>query len=153
MKNRKGVALVTAMIVLIVVLMIGSVMLYIGLTSYRTYVSSMKVDNTMSAAEAGVSAGIVEVSKSTFTGNTSFSSFTVRLGRYKSDVTVKYAFAQSMHGTGIEFSSGYEPVGSGISGGGAAAFFVITSKATGPGGERVGIQSLYRKVTLSSGAP
>jgi|GEM_PF-980432 len=152
MERKKGVALVTAIVTLIIVLMLGGVLLYIGLNSYRTYVSSRRVESTMSAAEAGVNAGIVEITSSSISGS-SVDSFNVALGRYRAKVKVTPVFTQSMYGTGTEFSSGYEPVGSGISGGGASSFYLIDSRASGPQGEKVRIEALYRKVTLSSGSP
>ncbi len=146
---KRGIALITAMVTLIIVLMLGGVLLYLGLNSYRTYISSRRVESTMGAAEAGVNAGIIEIGKNTITGSSS-DSIDVDLGRFQAKVKIRPTFVQSMYGTGTEFSSGYEPVGTGISGGGASSFYLIRSYAEGPSGEKVSIEALYRKVTLSS---
>ena len=147
---KRGVALITAMIVLVLVLMIGGTLLYIGLNAYRTYRSSARVENTMSAAEAGVNSGIIEITNNTLSGTGVSDTFKIDLGRYKSKVILKPLYVQSMYGTGTEFSSGYEPTGSGISGGGASSFYLIKANATGPRKEKVNLEAVYRKVTISS---
>ena len=55
-------------------------------------------------------------------------------------------YNEFVSGSGTEFSTGYESIGTETSSGGMSKIFIIHSRAKGPRGERRNLQVLYRKI-------
>lgn len=142
---KKGIALVTAMIVMIFLLIIGGVILYLSIRNMQILSSGRRVQNVIEATEAGVEQSVNSIENFVLGGALDTLQH-YKLGKYDVDVKVVPFYNEFVSGSGTEFSTGYESIGTETSGGGMSKIFIIHSRAKGPRGERRNLQVLYRKI-------
>ncbi|RKZ02252.1 MAG: hypothetical protein DRQ10_00380 [Candidatus Hydrothermota bacterium] len=142
---KRGVALVTAMIVLLFLLAVGSVVLFLAIRNMQILGSGRRVQNTREAAEAGVEASLNSIQQLTTEAGINLEQ-QYKFGKYKVDVEIVPFYNEFVVGSGVEFSTGYEPIGTETSGGGMSKIYIIYSSAKGPRKEKKNLQVLYRKI-------
>ena len=138
---RKGVALITAIIVIALVLAMASAAMYLSVRSLKVSGAFTRYESGLSAADGGVSMGINEAIASITEARTPGSQSATVSG-YSLNVVPDFLGVYFNAGGAIEFASGYEGLGKAASTTGASAFFKIRSVAS-RANEKVVIEAVY----------
>ena len=151
---NKGIALLTALFSLVLMLVIGSLALFLVVKSMRVSQGQARYQSTFEATEGGIEIGMAEV-------DTAF-----RLESSDSIVrTVKQDLSNAQHiETTPQFIStvpvtggaypphhGYEGIGASMAHGGAVALYIIPAEGRGPTRVRVNIDVIMKKTKLLGG--
>lgn len=142
--KRRGIALVTVLVIIAVLFIASSATLYLVTQSVKISSSQIRYEGTFQAAEGGIDIGIEKVLTS-YNEGSPLSSWSGTLGSYSVNVNPEFLFVMPMTGGSILFAEGYAGIGQSAAKGGAALFYRITSSATSRTG-RTGLEVIYRKV-------
>ncbi len=142
--RRKGIALVTVLVIIAVLFIASSATLYLVTQSIKVSSSQIRYEGTFQAAEGGVDIGIDKVLTS-YNQGTPLSSWQGNMAGYNVKVDPEFLFIMPMTGGSILFAEGYAGIGQSAAKGGAALFYRITSVATSRTG-KTGLEVIYRKV-------
>ncbi len=143
-KNRKGIALVTVLVIIAVLFIASAATLYLVTQSIRISSSQVRYEGTFQAAEGGVDIGIDQILTS-YDQGTPLSNWNGNLGTYSVNVNPEFLFIMPMTGGSILFAEGYSGIGQSAAKGGAALFYRIVSVARSKTGQ-TGLEVIYRKV-------
>ncbi len=143
--DDKGFALITAIVVMALVIGLGYAVIQLVVKGLSITGGTRRYSTAMEAAEASLERGYSEIQR--YVEEATIDSIVnARLGDYTTKVYVSPLFTSYLSGSAIEFAAGYEGLGYGLSGGGAASYFMVESNSKGPRQESVGIEVVYRKV-------
>ena len=144
-KNEKGFALLTAVVVMALVIGIGYAVIQLVVKGIGISGGTRRYSSTVEAAEASLEQGYSEIQRYVEEAQMD-SIINTKLGSYRVNARVTPLYTAYLSGSAIEFAGGYEGLGYGLSGGGAASYFMVESNSKGPRQESVGIEVVYRKV-------
>lgn len=142
--NRKGIALITVLVIIAVLFMASATTLYFITQSLKISGSQVRYEGTFQAASGGVDIGIDRILTS-YDQGTQLSVWSGNLGNYAVNVDPEFLFVMPVTGGSILFAEGYSGIGQSAAKGGAALFYRIASIASSPTG-RTGLEVIYRKV-------
>ncbi len=142
---KKGIALITVILVVAFLLVLGGITAYMVQRGLRITGAFRKALTSFEAAEGGVELGVNEIWASTEEGRP-LQSLTRTIGQRTVTVIPTRLFAITEWGGSLEFAAAYEGVGRGVGSGGAAIFYRILSQSRGGPEDRVELEVLYRKV-------
>ena len=143
--KEKGIAMATVLLVLAMVGVAATFFLLIINKSFKITASSFRYLSAFEAAEGGIDYALVEIENAAEQGE-AISSQGISMGQKDVTVQVQPLFRGAIEGSNINFGSGYEGIGGGAAGGGVAIFYLVSSSARGERGEKVELESVYRKV-------
>jgi hypothetical protein len=144
--HQRGIALLVALGTMIVVLIVGSLALYIVVRGISVTRGQVRYETTYEAAIAALEIGKAKAeSLNTFLDAPPFISDTVQIGGYRASITAERTSAQviTISGTAIKFARALSGPGSTPASGSYRTYYV-TATILGRGGERVGIEILQR---------
>ncbi len=141
----KGVALATVLLVLAMVGVAATFLLIVTTKSFKITSSSFRYLTAFEAAESGIDYALVEIEDATQKGE-AINPQTIKIAKKDVTASISPLFTGAVEGSNINFGSGYEGIGGGAAGGGVAIFYLVSSSARGERGERVELESVYRKV-------
>lgn len=141
----KGFALLTAIVVMALVIGIGYAVIQLVIKEISISGGTRRYSSAAEAAEGSLEQGYSEIQRYVAEAQMD-SSIHAKLGSYRVNVSISPLFTSYLSGSAIEFAGGYEGLGYGLSGGGAASYFMVESNSRGPRQESVGIEVVYRKV-------
>ncbi|MEO0230489.1 MAG: hypothetical protein ABIL77_02910 [candidate division WOR-3 bacterium] len=142
---RKGIALITVVLVVAFLVVLGGLTAYMVQRGLRITGTFRRALSSFEAAEGGVEVGVNEIWASAEEGR-SLQSITRNIGYRTVTVTPVRLFVMTEKGGSLEFAAAYEGVGRGVGSGGAAIFYRILSQSRGGPEDRVELEVLYRKV-------
>ncbi len=142
---RKGIALITVVLVVAFLVVLGGLTAYMVQRGLRITGTFRRALSSFEAAEGGVEIGVNEIWASAEEGR-SLQSITRNIGYRTVTVTPVRLFVMTEKGGSLEFAAAYEGVGRGVGSGGAAIFYRILSQSRGGPEDRVELEVLYRKV-------
>ncbi|MGB9824342.1 MAG: hypothetical protein ACPLN0_05475 [Candidatus Hydrothermia bacterium] len=142
---KKGVALITVILVVAFLVVLGGITAYMVQRSLRITGTFRRALSTFEAAEGGIEIGVNEIWSASEEGR-SLGTITRNVGQRSVTVTPSRLFVMTERGGSLEFAAAYEGVGRGVGGGGAAIFYRILSLSRGGPEDRVELEVLYRKV-------
>ncbi len=142
---KKGVALLVALGTVIVILIIGSLAIYMITTGLNIARGQREYQSAFEACEGGVEIGIAKID-SAFNNRVLPQSDTLNIGRFEVQIITEPLFAAASVGSAIRFARGYFGVGQGISQGGINLFYLIHCQSIGVGGEQITIDIEQKKV-------
>ena len=138
---RKGVALITAIIVMALVPAMAAAAMYLSIGGLKVSSAHTRYESGLSAADGGVALGINEAIAS-LTESRMPSAQRATISGYSLEVEPDFLGVYFNIGGSIEFASGYEGLGKAASTSGTSAFYRIRSLAS-RGNERVVIEAVY----------
>ncbi len=139
--RRKGVALITAILVMAFVLAMAAAAMFLSVRSLRVSGAFSRYEGGLSAADGGLAFGINEAIAS-ITEARMPQEQSVSLSGYSISVIPDFIGVFFNAGGSIEFASGYEGLGKASATSGASAFFRINSVAS-RGNDRVSVEAVY----------
>ena len=142
---RKGVALITVILITAFLFVIAALTIFLVQRSTHMAGVSRRYLSTFEVAEGGVDAGVNEVERAYEEGERP-SDLSQTVNDFANIVNINVLFVTLAKGGSIEFAAGYEGIGKGAQSGGAAIFYRILSDARGKSEERVQLEVIYRKV-------
>lgn len=142
---RKGIALITVILVVAFLLVLGGITAYMVQRGLRITGTFRRALSSFEAAEGGVEIGVNEIWASAEEGRP-LQSITRNIGTRTVTITPTRLFVITERGGSLEFAAAYEGVGRGVGGGGAAIFYRILSISRGGPEDRIELEVLYRKV-------
>lgn len=146
MKGRKGIVMVVTVIVLMLILIAGSLALF--LVSRNIYVTGgqQRAYTAFQAAEGGIERGMQIVDINFRQGNINIPPDTIDISGYDVRVTPQFLAVVTMAGAAMEFAVGYLGIGVAASRGGAFHLYSIFSDAERQGGARSNIETVQKKI-------
>jgi hypothetical protein len=144
--HESGIALLAALGTMIIILIVGSMALYIVIRGMSVTRGQLRYETTYEAAIAALEIGKAKAeSLNTFLDAPPEMSDTVQLGGYKAFVTAERTSAQviTMSGTAMKFARALSGPGSTPASGSYRTYY-ISATIVGRGGERVGVEALQR---------
>lgn len=146
LKNQKGIALLVALGTMVVVLILGSLVIYLVVRGLNVTSGQAKYETVYEAAVAGLELGKAKAeSLNTFLDAPPKDSCEVKIGNHNVIVTAERtsATAITMSGTAIKFARAIAGPGATPASGSYRTYYV-TATAIGRGGERVGLEIIQR---------
>jgi len=143
---KKGIALVTVILVVAFLVVIGGLTAYLVQRGMRITGITRRALTTFEAAEGGVELGVNEIWAAELQGRPINQNLTTNIGNRSVTVRPVRLFVVTEKGGSLEFAAAYEGVGRGVGGGGAAIFYNILSIASGGPEDRVELEVIYRRV-------
>lgn len=125
---KKGVALVTVILVTAFLLVIGGLTAFLVQRGLRITGISRRALSTFEAAEGGVELGVNEIWAAENEGR-AMNVINQVIGGKEVSSRPQRLFAITEKGGSLEFAAAYEGLGRGVGGGGAALFYGILSRA------------------------
>ncbi len=144
--HESGIALLAALATMIIILIVGSLALYVVIRGMSVTRGQVTYETTYEAAIAALEIGKAKAeSLNTFLDAPPFMTDTVQLGGYKATVTAERTSAQviTMSGTAMKFARALAGPGSTPASGSYRTYY-ISATIVGRGGERVGVEALQR---------
>lgn len=145
LSNRKGIALLVALGTMIVILILGSMVLYLIVRGLAVTSGQVRYETAYEAAVASMEVGKEE--GQALNANPSLPNIirNFNIGSYAATVTVDRASSQSFSvaGTAQKFARAIVGVGGGGPTGSYRVYY-IRAEAVGHGGEQAAIEALYR---------
>lgn len=144
--HESGIALLVALGTMIVILIVGSLALYIVIRGMSVTRGQVRYETTYEAAIAALEIGKAKAeSLNTFLDASPYMHDTVQLGGYMAAVTAERTSAQviTMSGTAMKFARALSGPGSTPASGSYRTYY-ISATIVGRGGERVGVEALQR---------
>jgi hypothetical protein len=144
--HQRGIALLVALGTMIVVLIVGSLALYIVVRGMSVTRGQARYETTYEAAIAALEIGKAKAeSLNTFFDAPPFMSDTIQIGGYRALVTAERTSERSvsMSGTAMKFARAMAGPGSTPASGSYRTYYV-TATILGRGGERIGVEILQR---------
>lgn len=138
---RKGIALVTAIIVMALALAMAAAAMYLSVGGLKVSSAYTRYESGLAAADGGISLGINEAVAS-ITESRLPNPQSATISGYSLNVTPDFMGVYFNAGGSIEFASGYEGLGKAAATSGASAFFRIRSLAS-RGDDRVMVEAVY----------
>ncbi len=138
---RKGVALITAILVMALVLAMATTAMLLSVRGLRVSSAYNRYESGLSAADGGLSLGITEAINS-INESRMPNPQSATVSGYSLNVDPDFLGVYFNIGGSIEFASGYEGLGKAASTSGASAFFRIRSLAS-RGSDRVIVEAVY----------
>lgn len=146
-RDRKGVAMITVIMVLLFMFIVASAILFMLTQGSRLAGGARRFLSVFEAAESGVEYGMLAVENAAAQGAPPAATIDISVGGRGVTVSLEWMFTGTVSGANVVFGgTGYEGVGSGVSSGGSAVFYRINSDARGGGSERAGVETAYRKI-------
>jgi Tfp pilus assembly protein PilX len=142
--SNRGVALIIALGTMIVILIAGSLVIYLVTRGLNVASGQKRYQSAFEACEGGIELGLAEVNESFIAGVDPDSS-TSKIGKFTVKVLPEALFAMTAEGSVIKFGRGYFGVGYGMSKGGVNFYYRILARSVGTGGEGVSIELLQKK--------
>ncbi len=143
--KRKGIALVTVILVVAFLVVLGGITAYLIQRGLRITGITRRSLTTFEAAEGGVELGVNEIWAAEEAGR-NLQAFNANIGGRTVHINPQRLFVVTEKGGSLEFAAAYEGVGRGVGGGGAAIFYNVISEATAGPDDRIELQVVYRKV-------
>jgi len=143
---NKGIALLIALGTMIVILIVGSLTIYLIVRGLNVTSGQVRYETIYEAALAGLEIGKAKAeSLNTYLDAPPVMTDTIRLGAYNTIVCAQRTSARTitMSGTAIKFGRAIAGPGATPASGSYRTYYV-TATAIGRGGERVGIEILER---------
>ncbi len=146
MKQRKGIVMVVTIIVLMLILIAGSLALF--LVSRNIYVTGgqQRAYTAFQAAEGGIERGMQLVDVNFHQGIVNIPTDTIDISKYNVSVDPEFLAVVTMAGAAMEFAVGYLGIGVSAAKGGAFHLYSIFSDAERHLGARSGIETVQKKV-------
>ncbi len=151
MKNRKGIALIVALGTMILVLIVGSLVLFLILRGMNITQGQSRYETTYEAAVAALEVGkAMAESLNVDISAPPYMTDTVQLGPYRAVVTAERTSSAviTMSGTAIKFARAIAGPGSTPASGSYRTYYV-TATAIARSGERVGLETIMRHTVQS----
>lgn len=145
-RHERGIALLVALGTMIVVLIVGSLALYIVVRGMSVTRGQVRYETTYEAAIAALEIAKAKAeSLNTYLDAPPYMSDTVRIGGYRAAVTAERTSAQviTMSGTAIKFARAMSGPGTTPASGSYRTYY-ISATILGRGGERVGVEAVQR---------
>jgi type II secretory pathway component PulK len=143
---KRGIALVTVILVVAFLVVIGGITAYLVQRGLRITGITRRALTTFEAAEGGVELGVNEIWRAENEGRPINQNLRASIGGREVTVNPQRLFVVTEKGGSLEFAAAYEGVGRGVGGGGAAIFYNILSSATGGPEDRIELEVIYRRV-------
>lgn len=146
MKERRGIVMVVTVIVLMLILIAGSLALF--LVSRNIYVTGgqQRAYTAFQAAEGGMERGMQLVDMNFRQGNINIPPDTIDISGYSVRVEPQFLAVVTMAGAAMEFAVGYLGIGVAASRGGAFHLYAIFSDAERQTRARSNIETIQKKV-------
>lgn len=146
MKERKGIVMVVTIIVLMLILIAGSLALF--LVSKNVYVTGgqQRAYTAFQAAEGGIERGMQLVADNFAQGNVNIPMDTINISAYDVIVDPEFLTVLTQAGAAMEFAVGYLGIGIAASKGGAYHLYSIFSDAEREIGARSNLEAVQKKV-------
>lgn len=145
-QGRRGVAMLVALGTMILILIVGSLVLFLVMRGLRVTHGQSRYETVYEASVAGLEMGKAKAeSLNAFLDAPRVLRDTIQIGRYQVEVSAERtsATAITMSGTAIKFARAIAGPGSTPASGSYRTYY-ITATAIGRGGERVGLEILER---------
>ncbi len=145
-RNQRGIALLVALATMIVVLIVGSLAIYIVVRGMTVTSGQVRYETTYEAAIAGLEIAKAKAeSLNTYLDAPPYLSDTVQIGGYQAEVTAERTSAQvvTMSGTAIKFARAMVGPGATPASGSYRTYY-ISATILSRGGERVGVEAVQR---------
>jgi len=143
---RRGIALVTVILVTTLLVIVAGITIYLVQRGIRITGITGRTLTTFESAESGVEIGVNEIWRAEGEGRDINTNLTANVGGRTVTVTPTRLFIVPMTGGSLEFAAAYEGVGRSVGGGGAAIFYRILSQARGGPEDRIELEVIYRRV-------
>ncbi len=145
-KTRPGIAMMTVVLILLFMMIIAGVSMNLLVRGSGITGSNRRYLSVFEAAESGVERGMLAAEIAVETGATPGDTI-LNFDDKNISLTLQHLFTSSVSGANIAYGgSGYTGLGTGMSSGGSAVFFRITSDAQGTVRERATIETAYKKI-------
>lgn len=150
---RRGIALLTALFSLVLILIIGSLALFLVVRSMSVSTGQARFQSTFEAAEGGIEIGMAQVDGAFDREETDF-----LVDSIEQDVNIHHIIAKSkllstvtVSGGALDFARGYEGIGASMAKGGAMTLYMIPSEGQGPTKIKVNLDVSVKKTRLGGG--
>jgi hypothetical protein len=144
MHAERGIALLVALGAMIVILIVGSLAIYMITRGLQVAGGQKLYQSAFEACEGGLEIGIAKVD-SAFAAGVPPTDDSLGIGVFKIKVHTDELFASTVAGAAIKFARGYYGAGQGIAQGGVNLYYLVRTQALGIGGERVTIEIEQKK--------
>jgi hypothetical protein len=142
--NDRGIALLVALGTMIIILIVGSLAMYLVNRGLTISSGQSRYQTAFEACEGGVELGLSEVDRAFIAGTVPDTGNYV-IGRQHVRVVPEELYALIAEGSVIKFSRGYFGVGYGMAKGGVQIYYRVFAQAMGTGGETVKLEVVQRK--------
>lgn len=153
---NRGIALLTALFSLVLILIVGSLSLFLVMRSMGVSTGQARYQSAFEATEGGVERGLAEVDEAFDAERTDFV-----VGTYSDALGPNQVFAittrpqlistVTVTGGALDFARGYEGIGASIAKGGSMTCYIIPAEGTGPTSIKVDIDVSVKKTRLGGG--
>jgi hypothetical protein len=142
--NSRGIALLVALGTMIIILIVGSLAIYLVNRGLTVSSGQQRYQTAFEACEGGVELGLSEVDRAFLAGTAPDTGY-YNIGRQRVRVVPEELYALIAEGSVIKFSRGYFGIGYGMAKGGVQVYYRVFAQAVGSGGETVKLEVVQRK--------
>ncbi|MEO0129012.1 MAG: pilus assembly PilX N-terminal domain-containing protein [candidate division WOR-3 bacterium] len=144
--ENKGIALLVALGTMILILIIGSLAVYLVIRALNVTAGQKRYQTAFEACEGGLELGVLNAHKNFEAHNIVDTTFLQNIGNYRVHVYVRPLFAATEAGAVIKFARGYFGAGQGLATGGASYYYKILAASCGPAGDSVTTETEIKRV-------
>jgi len=144
--GEKGIALLVALGAMIVILIIGSLAIYLISSGLNIARGQKRYQSAFEACEGGIEIGMGKVDSAFTYGVNPPHGDTLNVGRFSVRIQTDQLFASTVFGAAIKFARGYFGAGHAVAHGGVNLYYLVRAQSIGSGGEGVTIEIEQKKV-------
>ncbi|MGB9720265.1 MAG: hypothetical protein ACPL28_02130 [bacterium] len=144
-KNR-GIALLVALGTMILILIIGSLAVYLVIRALNVTAGQKRYQTAFEACEGGLELGVLRAYTGFEAHNIQDTTFQQNIANYRVHIYVRPLFAATEAGAVIKFARGYFGAGQGLAGGGASYYYKIVAASCGTAGDSVTTETEIKRV-------
>lgn len=143
--KSRGIALLVALGTMMVILIIGSLAIYLITRGLSIAKGQKQYQSAFEACEGGIEIGIATVDGQFTLNLDNPTGDTLQIGMFQVRVNTQPLFSTTVAGAAIKFARGYSGAGQGISHGGVNVYYLVRAQAIGSSGERIAIEIEQKK--------
>ncbi len=150
---KRGIALLTALFSLVLILIVGSLALFLVVRSMSVSTGQARYQSTFETTEGGIEIGMAQVDGAFDREETDFDLgvITQAVNVHSVKVNPGLLSTVTVAGGALDFARGYDGVGASIAKGGSMTIYLIPSEGQGPTKIKVNLDVSVKKTRLGGG--
>lgn len=145
-QKNKGIALLVALGTMILILIIGSLAVYLVIRALNVTSGQKRYQTAFEACEGGLELGVLNAHRNFESHNIQDTTMLQKIGSYRVHIYVRPLFAATEAGAVIKFARGYFGAGQGLATGGASYYYKIVAASCGTVGDSVTTETEIKRV-------